>query len=136
MENTKMMNKFNKFDYALGSTLGQSFREAMTKYNWLPMTNDVSISETKSHVVYSIDIPGVKRENLSVVQNDDRVEISAERKDRSSESTVKTSFTVAGICDLATLDANLEYGVLTISFTKLNANKEITPRKIDVRVSS
>jgi HSP20 family protein len=72
------------------------------------------IAEDNS-VSFTLDLPGVKQENLSVEITDNLVHIKAERKTKTSSYSVNKSLSLPEYYDPATLEAALEDGVLTLT---------------------
>ena len=92
----------------------------------------VEMSSTEDKVSYYIDLPGVKKEDLSVCQEGNVIRVRGERKGRVS-SVVETQFTVAKACNVETLQADLFDGVLTISFVTRKEEKPES-RRVEVKV--
>lgn len=92
----------------------------------------VKMSANEDKISYYIDLPGVKKEDLSVCQEGNVIRIRGERKGRVS-SVVETQFTAAKTCNLETLQADLFDGVLTISFATLKEERPES-RRVEVKV--
>lgn len=78
----------------------------------------VETQETDGKINYYVDVPGIKKTDLTVTQEGNMIKVHGERKQRNSKSTIDTQFTISKDCDVDSLEANLADGVLTISFTK------------------
>lgn len=84
-------------------------------------------------VTFTMDLPGVKQEDLNIEVVDNVVSIRAERKDRKSSFTFSESFTISEKFDSQTLVAELHDGVLNLSVSPAKVeDKQV--RKIPVTV--
>jgi len=91
--------------------------------------------------IYSVklEVPGVTKENLNVVIEDDELKITAESSIEENENDLKyadfsvknfsRTFRVGNDIDRNRIDAKLENGILTLT---LHKNEEIKPKKIAI----
>lgn len=93
-----------------------------------------NVLETEDKISYSIDLPGVKQNDLEVLQEDRTISVKAQRKDKSGAEQYSSSFTADNRCLIETLDAHLEDGVLTISFNK--RKPDANAKKVEVKIRS
>jgi HSP20 family molecular chaperone IbpA len=91
--------------------------------------DDVTQQEKDGKLVMSIDIPGVKRSDVNVTTNKQKLDISATRdgKAKSYKYDIRSDY------DLNTVDCALADGVLTITIAKKAKPPEDLPRKVTVR---
>ena len=100
-------------------------------------TNAVSLSkplllnnsriDENGNLVYEIDLPGVKPENLKIDTIDGCINISAERNGKTSQRKIVVPLEF----DISSIVANLSHGVLALT---LSRSKEHAPRQITVNV--
>lgn len=95
-----------------------------------PPSFNVDISEDDKAVYLSADIPGVKKEDVSVTMEDDVISICAERKQEEEEKkknyhrverswgSLSRSFTIGENVDSDNITANYDNGVLKIVVPK------------------
>ena len=94
----------------LGSSIG--FRQTPTQAHH-------HLHETENEVTLSIDVPGVKSNDLEVKFEDNVLRISGERKTAGSESKFVRSFAMdPANVDVDSMKANLDCGVLTLTVPK------------------
>lgn len=93
-------------------------------------SRDHHIFETDDAVTLSIDVPGVKSNDLQIHCDDNIIHVSGERKTAGSESKFSRSFAMdPKNVDVDHLKANLDCGVLTLTIPKRSkpkAKKAIT----------
>jgi HSP20 family protein len=102
------------FNDIFGSNLGPSlgFRQTSTQAHH-------HLHETENEVTLSIDVPGVKSNDLQVQFEDNVLRISGERKTAGSESKFVRSFAMDPTnVDVDNMKANLDCGVLTLTVPK------------------
>lgn len=112
-------------------------RTAPGKY-YIPKTD---IAETEKSLVVTMDVPGVRKENVNITLENNILEVDAKIDHTPYESLnpVYTEynvghytrrFTVSNIIDRAKIDANLTDGVLALTLPKA---EESLPRKIEIQ---
>ena len=79
----------------------------------------------------TIDLPGVSKQNLSVMTNKQELLIHATRRNVKGVKTYK--YNVRNDYDLNTIDCILVDGVLTITIAKKEKSPEELPRRVTVR---
>jgi len=91
--------------------------------------------------IYSVklEVPGVTKENLNVVIEDDELKITAESSIEENENDLKyadfsvknfsRTFRVGNDIDRNRIDAKLENGILTLT---LHKSEEVKPKKIAI----
>lgn len=109
--------------------------------NWLP---PVDIHESEDAYTLVADLPGMKKEDISINIVEDRVTLKGSRKREErheekgyrryerAEGTFERSFRINGGVDASKVEATFENGVLTV---KLPKPEETKPRQIEVKVS-
>lgn len=85
-----------------------------TNFGRLPI--DIQMTETS--IMYLIDLPGVKQEDIDISQEGYAITIRATRNIRNSQNSMETSFILSKEAKLDTLKASLADGVLTIAFDR------------------
>lgn len=95
------------------------------------VTPPIDVFEGKSGLVVMADLPGVKKEDLSLALDKAVLTVTATRKGDSLDvSTVyKRQFALPREVDLEQIQAKLEKGVLTLTLPRAEAAK---PRQIQV----
>lgn len=100
------------------------------------------ISETDEHYLMSVDLPGMKKENIKIEMSDDVLTVSGERKREGSEKNqriqryeksyglFKRSFTLPASIESNKVEARYEDGVLELYLPKTQAAK---PRNIEIQ---
>lgn len=124
-----------------GGTPIQSAEErAAAGSRWMP---PVDIAETDSEYAIAIELPGLEREQVSVVVEDGVLAVSGERTFESEHRERKVhrveraygsfqrSFRIPEDADASTVSAAFRNGVLAITLPKTPESK---PRRIDVEV--
>jgi len=100
------------------------------------------IVESADHILLSMDLPGMKKEDIHIDIEGDTLTVSGERKREQREEranyqryeraygTFKRSFTLPTIVDVDKVEARYENGVLELQLPKAEAAK---PRRITVQ---
>lgn len=122
-------------------SLLEELRPAMSnESSWMQPNFDVD--ETDQAYLLSVDLPGVKKEDIKVDLTENVLTISGERKHEHEEKTRGTrryeraygqfqrSFTLPQTVEVDKVEANLEDGVLRIALPKSEQSK---PRSIEVQ---
>ena len=101
-----------------------------------PLTD---IYETEDLYSVKLEIPGVLKENLNIVIEDDELKITAKSSIEENEKDLKYSefsirdfsrtFRVGNEIDRNRIDAKLEDGILTLA---LHKSEEVKPKKITI----
>jgi len=91
----------------------------------------IDISEDKSHLNVTAEIPGVKKENIKITLQDNILTIEGEKKKESVQDdknicrservfgSFKRSFTLPSEVDSDKVDAKFENGILNIQLAKI-----------------
>jgi HSP20 family protein len=126
------------FDSLLGRTVGTALRASAGE----KFSPHLDIVESANDYVVSVDLPGVKPEDVKVEMEDGRLTISGKRETHAEDKTKnmhrversKGSFqrmiTVPREVNTDKIDARYENGVLHVTLPKV-AEKQ--PRKIEIR---
>lgn len=103
---------------------------------YIPLTD---IYETGDLYSLKMEMPGIKKENLDIVINENELRISAKRERVEEKGNTKFSeysdrdfyrvFKIGYDIDRNRVDANLDKGVLTL---KLHKSEEVKPKKINI----
>jgi len=93
------------------------------------------IEEEGNRYLLKFDLPGVKKEQVKVEVDGDRLTVTAERRDEKKSETSKKylsevsygsysrTFTLPGLVEEKSIDAKFENGVLTVSVPKTEPAK-------------
>ena len=116
-------NMWSQFDQAANTNFG---------FNSL-----VEYQENADKVLYFIDLPGTTKENVELIKQGNTIRVKATRSNRNNRSMIDTSFTVSRKAKQDTLNAELENGVLIVSFDRINSMplKE-EAKKIEIKSTS
>jgi HSP20 family protein len=85
------------------------------------------VTETDTHTLVAMDVPGVKLEDIKIETEGDLLTVSGERK---NYGTFSRSFTLPSTIDTQKVEARLENGVLELHLPKAEAAK---PRRIEIQ---
>ena len=101
------------------------------------------VSETEDHYIMSLDVPGMKREDIKIELTNNILTVSGERKRETISDKkekfqryekhygfFKRSFSVPQLTDSSQIEARYENGVLELYLPKLAAAK---PRQIEIK---
>ena len=89
-----------------------------------PHSSGYNISESDTAYLISMDIPGVRREDLKIEIDRDVLIVSGERKiDGKTCGTVNQSFSLSNSIDTGEIKAKHEDGVLELSLPKKQESK-------------
>lgn len=81
---------------------------------------------------FSVDVPGIKAEDIDISIVKNVVTVKGERKDIRRPAKINTSFTLPSGYDPETLSANLADGVMVLTIKKLPSEKTES-RKIEIQ---
>lgn len=100
----------------------------------LRTTGNYDVEETKDHYLISLDMPGVKKEDLNIEVKENTLTVSGERKsswkDEKSYGKVRRTFTLPENADFEKIEAHYQDGVLEIAVPKTAAAQS---RKIEIQ---
>jgi len=125
---------------------GRYFRPAMGKGESGQMLVDVDVDETDNAYVFTLDVPGVKRDEIDVDFEAGRLSVSGERvrenRDESASNhrsqrafgSFRTVFALPGEVNGDKIEARLSDGVLTVTVPKSDETRK-KAKKIAVKAS-
>jgi HSP20 family protein len=102
---------------------------------------EVNIAETETGYEFSIDVPGIKPEDVKVEYHEGQLTISGERKEEKEEKgktfhrmettygSFQRTFALPGVVDEAKISAHAANGVLKVTLPK---SQKVKPRVIQV----
>jgi len=99
----------------------------------------VDAEETETHYLFTVDMPGMKKEDINVEVKDDELHISGERKFEETKGKhwaergfgrFERVFTLGGKADANKVEANYKDGVLSISIAK---SEELKPKRVQIQ---
>jgi HSP20 family protein len=114
---------------------------AEVEFEWRPATD---VIETDKEIVFKAELPGVKKEDVSVELEGDTLTIKGERKEEKEEKGKKMhrvervygsfmrSFTLPDNVDTKAIRAEMKDGVLEVHLPK-TAAPEAKPTKVEVK---
>ncbi len=109
-----------------------SFFEDYLPQTFHPATD---VEETDTHYVLSVDLPGVKKENIKIEMKDGALSISGERRSEKKEEKgtrrffektygkFERVFTLGNEVNVDKIEANYHEGVLQVKVPKAEASK-------------
>jgi HSP20 family protein len=126
--------------------LGRYFRPVVSNGETNQMLVDVDVDETENAYVFTLDVPGVKREEIEIDFESGRLSISGERVRETKDETAsnhrsqrsfgsfRTTFSLPGDVNGDKIDAKLKDGVLTVTVPKSDDAKK-KAKKIAVKAA-
>lgn len=111
--------------FTLDSTFDRFLSEAFEPTTW---QRRAGVAERDDHAEITLELPGVRPEQLTVTSEHRTLTIKVEREGRDAEVH---QYTVGSRYDLNAVEARLELGVLTV---KLPTAAEAKPRQVTVQV--
>tara|TARA_B100001057_G_scaffold467858_1_gene526403 strand:+ start:497 stop:892 length:396 start_codon:yes stop_codon:yes gene_type:complete len=81
---------------------------------------------------YTVDVPGMTKHNIKITINNWNMKIVGERKDEHREMSISKSFTISKHIDLDSVVANVDNGVLTVSFDKIKPTNSTNERIVTI----
>lgn len=97
-------------------------------YDERKFNQSTQISETEEHYLMSVDLPGMKKEDIKIELKESFLTISGERK--RSQEIFKQSFSLPSSVDAEKVEAHYEDGVLELYLPKVKAAQ---PRQIEIQ---
>ena len=88
------------------------------------------LQETEKAFLVSIDLPGIRKEDLQVEVLDGKLTITGERKSHGANATFRKVYALNSQVDVDKIEAHYEDGVLDLSLPKFTAK---TPKKIEIQ---
>jgi HSP20 family molecular chaperone IbpA len=134
-------NYTNEIVKKTNNNIGKWFDSMATFHNsiWdkfddmLNITNNlISPSIVDGKISYTVDVPGIKKEDIDISQEGNTIRVRAERKGK-IQGIVEASFSVSTDCDLNSLSADLADGVLILSFNKIEDKIKSEIKKIEIK---
>lgn len=122
-------------------TFAPAMRDHLPFSQWVPPCD---IYETGTEIVLKIELPEMKKDDVSVTLDHNLLTIRGERKfeakvDRESYHRVERnygeflrSFALPSFIEVKKIFAEFKDGVLTVTLPK---NETVTPKKIDVKIN-
>ncbi len=129
---SELMNVYDRLNRLFDSDLFADFERERSLAHWSPQTD---IYETNESYVIKMELPGFKKDELSVEFNDDTLTVKGERKQDNEVKkenyhrieryygTFQRSFTLPRGIDAKKIDANLKDGILTLEIPKAEEAK-------------
>ncbi|KHD88735.1 MAG: hypothetical protein OM95_07385 [Bdellovibrio sp. ArHS] len=91
------------------------------------------VNETEEHFLLAVDLPGIKKEDLKIEQNENVLSISGERKRSTGSESFMKRFTLPNTVDVEKIEAHYADGVLNMYLPKAAVAK---PRNIEIQSKS
>lgn len=111
------------------------FEKLFAEPNQSYMASQSEVHEEENHFLISVDLPGVKKEDVNIELTEGLLSISGERKHRASEAgswKFNKKFTIPRSIDRDQVQANFENGVLELYLPKL---KSAQTKKIEIQTN-
>lgn len=129
--------ELDDFRERMSRMLEQTFGAVSERGSWSPL---VDVEETEDAFVFEADVPGVRRDDLSVEVDGNELRITGEIKERQREGVVRRQARMTGRFEYRStlprdvdpdrIEATLADGVLTVRVPK---SERTQPRRIDIR---
>ncbi len=88
------------------------------------------LQETEKAFLVSVDLPGIRKEDLQVEVLDGKLTITGERKSRAANASFRKVYALNSQVDVDRIEAHYENGVLDLSLPKVSAKM---PKKIEIQ---
>ena len=134
----------NTLNEEINSILKRSFDSIFPEYvlekETKGLTIPVDIKEFEKEYKISVEVPGIKKENIDIELNKSSLKITAKKEDEKEEKNKKyhkTEFAYGNYSrtiylpheiDISSSDAHLEHGVLCLTLPKLQLDEEKTKK--------
>ena len=137
----RMFREFNSmFEHRGGFPFVRPFRPEFAGFPWSP---ELELSERDSHLVLTLDLPGLKKEDISVQVDKDELTISGERTHESEAKKndwFRTERSYGSFCRIIPLPGHVKATDITARFTggvlevtmPLPAKAEATATKVPI----
>lgn len=126
----------NQFDALVQSVLAPAGQKTEVNRAWRPAT---AVSETETTYVVELEVPGVKREDVSIEVEDGKLAVTGEFKESENGGQLRSRTRRTGRFEYRTrlprgtdadqVSAALADGVLTVTIPKPEA---ATPRRVEI----
>lgn len=137
-----MLDKYPKISRLFGDAsslnnrIWSQFDEMIEEYS-SAFNSTFHTYEEDGKLNYSIDLPGVKEKDLSVLIENGYVKVEAKRSSKGINEEFSTKFKIPSFVETNSLEALLEDGVLTVSLKRIPEIKETEkPKQIEVKTVS
>lgn len=116
---TKNDSKLSRHDY-IDRLFGDFFGSALSDFypESYATTYGIRSESDDNGIQYTVDIPGVKKEDLVIEMQDNMITVKGERKTKNSCSSYTKSFSVPEEYNLELANAELVDGILSIDIPK------------------
>ncbi len=119
-----MAEVFEDFDRVVDSVLRPAFA------NTVNLHPSCDVNETEDHYLVSLDMPGIKKDDIKIEVQNNQLMISGERQRAQGNRKVERSFTLPTTVNTEKIEAQFENGVLNIALPKAEAAK---PRMVQIQ---
>ena len=141
MRAEKGRNTAQKFIDDMVSTFrerGGDVEKALSEYSFTPSKLNMDVMETDDSIIVKADLPGVKKEDITIDLTEDSIEIIAkfeEEKEETGKNFVKKerrygeatrSLILPDVIKVKEASAKFDNGVLTVILPKLEAKKKFS----------
>jgi HSP20 family protein len=121
-----MLTPVHRNGFAIEPTIDRLFARAFDVPVW---SAGADVQELDDRAVVTMEVPGVRPEQLSVSAEHRTITVKVERE---GHGTTTRQFTIGTKYDLAAVQAKLEYGVLTLTLPKA---AEAQSRQVPIQVN-
>ncbi len=98
----------------------EAWNRSPATQKWDPVTH---FEENEAHFTLSLDVPGIKKNEMKLEVTGQILSISGESKREKITRTFKRSFTLPETVDATKIEAKFEDGVLDLKLPKMEAAK-------------
>jgi HSP20 family protein len=112
--------------------LWQDFEDVFGNFEAAPVHTKIpsEINETEEHFLISLDLPGLRAEDIKISAANSELVIAGERKREQRAEKFERRFSLPPTVDSAAIEASYENGVLDLLLPKTAATK---PRQIEIK---
>ena len=131
MSSSRALDFFNptRFGYPINFLEEYPYiTSAFSRFN----DNIVHNYSNDTKLFYSVDVPGMTKDDIKITINNNNIKIVGERKDEHREMSISKSFTLSKQIDLDSVVASVDNGVLTVSFDKIRPINSTNERIVTI----
>lgn len=110
-----MTNSYSPLGDAFGRIIASAFANRASDCDAAPATN---LFEDNGEYTLEVDLPGVKKSDISIGVNQGLLTIAAVRKRGEDETKYERKFKISDEIDVSSIQAKHEDGVLTLDIKK------------------
>ena len=120
-----LRNVSNLFDY-VNDSLESDYKEWADSWKGWSSDNNTHFNETEDGYSFYLALSGLTKEDVKINVVDDYISVHAEGTSAGREVDYKKSFSIPTKADKETLEAKMENGMLSITISKREKDKNRT----------